>query len=62
MAEKKPRYRVLKGINYPPNNKRAEPGDTVDDLPEYSIRGFIHAEAIELIEDEQKHDKDGDKK
>lgn len=62
MAEKKPRYRVLKGINYPPNNRRAEPGDIVDDLPDYGIRGFIHAEAIEPVEDEPTSGKGGDKK
>lgn len=26
-------YRVLVGINYGPTGRRAEPGDTVDDLP-----------------------------
>lgn len=53
MAEKKPRYRVLKGINYPPDNRRAEPGAIVDDLPDYSIRPFIHAEVIELVEEKE---------
>jgi hypothetical protein len=53
MAEKKPRYKVLKGINYPPDNRRAEPGDIVDDIPEYGIRGFIAADAIEPVDEEK---------
>lgn len=51
--EKKPRYRVLMGINYPPDGRRAEPGAIVDDLPDYSIRGLLHIEAIELVEEEE---------
>lgn len=40
-------YRVLVGIDYPPN-KRAEAGDVVDDLPGAAIKwltaeGFIEA-------------------
>jgi hypothetical protein len=31
-----PQYEVKVGINYPPE-KRAEPGDIVDDLPEKSL-------------------------
>lgn len=53
MAAKAPKYRVLKGLNYPPDNKRAEPGDVVDDLPDYSIQPLLHQEAIEPA-DEQK--------
>lgn len=26
-------FRVLVGINYPPNDRRAEPGDVVNDIP-----------------------------
>ena len=29
MAGKQPKYRVLVGINYPPDNTRSEPGDTI---------------------------------
>lgn len=41
------KYRVLVGIDYPPN-KRAEAGDEVDDLPSSAIKwlladGFIEA-------------------
>jgi hypothetical protein len=31
-----PKFLVKQGINYPPN-KRAEPGDVVDDLPKESL-------------------------
>lgn len=51
--EKNPRYRVLKGINYPPDGRRAEPGDVITDLPDYGIRGLLHAEAIELVEEDE---------
>ena len=40
------RYRVLKGIDYPPN-KRAEVGDSVDDLPANAIKWLLEIEAIE---------------
>lgn len=40
------RYRVLQGIDYPPN-KRAEVGDTVDDLPANSIKWLVDTGAIE---------------
>lgn len=42
------RYRVLKGINYPPD-KRAEPGDTVTDLPGVDIKWLVECGAIELV-------------
>lgn len=46
MATGKAKYRVMVGMNYPPNEIRAEAGDIVDDLPPKSIRslreqGFI---------------------
>jgi hypothetical protein len=34
---KKQKFRVLAGMNYGPNEKRAEAGDVVDDLPAESI-------------------------
>lgn len=40
------RYRVLQGIDYPPN-KRAEAGDTVEDLPAASIKWLTEIGAIE---------------
>lgn len=53
MAAKAPKYRVLKGINYPPHNKRANPGDIIDDLPDYSINPLLHQEAIEPADEKK---------
>jgi hypothetical protein len=53
VAAKAPKFRVLKGINYPPDDKRAEPGDIVDDLPESSIRGLLHDDAIEPADEKK---------
>lgn len=39
-------YRVLQGIDYPPN-KRAEAGQTVSDLPATSISWLLEIGAIE---------------
>lgn len=41
-------YRVLTGLDYPPN-RRAEPGDVVDDLPGKSIKWLLEAGAIEAM-------------
>jgi hypothetical protein len=44
------RHRVLVGINYPDGKggeKRAEPGDVVDDLDEKSAKNLAKAGAIE---------------
>lgn len=40
-----PRYTVLVGMNYPPN-QRVEPGDDVDNLPGKSITWLIEQGAI----------------
>lgn len=40
------KYRVLQGIDYPPN-KRAEIGDVVEDLPPTSIKWLLESGAIE---------------
>lgn len=45
------KHRVLVGINYPPGNKRAEPGDIVDDLPAYAVSKLVNAGVIEPVED-----------
>lgn len=47
-------YRVLVGLSYPPD-RRAEPGDVVDDIPSQSIgwlksQGFI--ESIRTVDDD----------
>ncbi|HZN76027.1 MAG TPA: hypothetical protein VFC00_30720 [Micromonosporaceae bacterium] len=46
------RYRVLVGINYPPKGKgdtekRAEPGDVVDDLPPGVVKVWLEQGVIE---------------
>lgn len=64
------KYRVLSGIDYPPN-KRAEAGDVVDDLPPKSIKWLLDSNIIEpadkatadlkVVEyDEDAKDGDGD--
>ena len=40
------RYRVLQGIDYPPN-KRAEVGDIVEDTPAQSVKWLLDSEIIE---------------
>ena len=45
MAENK-RYKVLKGIDYPPG-RRAEPGDVVSDIPAMSIGWLLDQGVIE---------------
>lgn len=40
-------YRVLVGINYPPDDKRAEVGDVVDDLPDFAIKKLLAANVVE---------------
>lgn len=53
MAAKAPKYRVLTGLNYPPDNRRAEPGDVVDDLPDYSIEPLLRAGVIESADEKK---------
>jgi hypothetical protein len=40
------KYRVLQGIDYPPN-KRAEMGDVVEDLPPTAIKWLLESGLIE---------------
>ena len=49
-AKAKERYRVLVGINYPPGDKRAEPGDVVSDLPDHSVKDLLRQGVIEEAE------------
>jgi hypothetical protein len=49
MADEKPKHRVLVGINYPPDNTRAEPGDIVDNIPEYALSRLVNAGVIEPV-------------
>lgn len=48
------KYRVLIGLNYPPNDKRAEPGDLVDDIPAGSVGWLLKDGIIEPAD--TKHD------
>jgi hypothetical protein len=48
-----PQYRVNQGIDYPPD-RRAEPGDLVDDLPADSIPWLLDQGTIERNEPEPK--------
>jgi hypothetical protein len=45
-------YRVVNGLNYPPNGKgdevRAEPGDVVTDLPPKSVAYLLEQGDIEV--------------
>jgi hypothetical protein len=45
------KYKVLVGLDYPPD-KRAEPGDVVDDLPRQSIPWLLEQGYIEMVEEE----------
>lgn len=41
-------YKVLTGINYPPN-KRAEIGDVVSDIPASSVKWLLDQGIIEVV-------------
>lgn len=53
MTAKPKSYKVLVGIDYPPE-KRAEPGDVVDDIPEESARWLLKQGLIELAKPARK--------
>ena len=42
-------YKVLVGIDYPPN-KRAEAGDVVSDIPASSVKWLLDDGIIEVVE------------
>lgn len=42
------KYRVLQGIDYPPN-KRAEIGNTVEDIPAASVKWLLDSGIIEDV-------------
>lgn len=54
MANRK-RYRALVGLNYPQNGKgperRAEPGDIIDDLPAKSVPWLLEDGSIAEVEE-----------
>jgi hypothetical protein len=47
------KYKILVGIDYPPS-KRAEAGDTVEDLPSGSISWLKEQGMIELVAEGKK--------
>ena len=53
MAETKPKFRVLVGINYVPIGKktevRKEPGSTITDLPRSAVRWLLEQGLIEEV-------------
>jgi hypothetical protein len=49
-AEAPKQYRVLVGMNYPPDNTRAEEGDVVDNLPPYAVQKLLNAMLIEEVD------------
>lgn len=51
MAEKQ-QYRVLRGLNYGPKDKRAEAGDVVADLPPDSLPWLLEQGHIEPVTEE----------
>ena len=53
------RYRVLQGIDYPPN-KRAEAGEVVTDLPPQSVKWLLDSGIVEDGFDADATDIDGD--
>lgn len=52
MTEKQ-KYKVLIGINY--DDKRAEPGDVVDDIPEKSLKWLLEQNVIEPVKPSKVH-------
>lgn len=42
-------FRVAVGLNYGPDDKRAEIGDVVDDLPDNAIEELLSLGAIEPV-------------
>lgn len=46
-------WKVLVGINYPPNDTRAEPGDIVTDLPASDATWMLEQNIIEAVASEK---------
>lgn len=47
------KYRVLTGMNYPPE-RRAEVGDIVTDIPDFAIKKLLHNGDIEVVHEGDK--------
>lgn len=47
----KSKFVVVSGVDYPPN-KRAEPGDVVDDLPAKSVQWLLECGAIRRADED----------
>lgn len=54
-------YKVNVGINYPPE-KRAEPGDVVDDIPEKSLPWLLEEGIVEPVASENPLEQKASKK
>lgn len=51
-------YRVLAGLSYPPD-RRAEPGDVVDDIPPQSVKWLLSQGIIQDASKNATTDRDG---
>lgn len=47
------RYRVLRGCNFPPGDRRAEPGDTVTGLSSKAVAALRKMGAVEPVDEEE---------
>jgi hypothetical protein len=43
-------WKVLVGMNYPPNDRRAEPGEIVNDLPSSDVPWMLEQNLIGPVE------------
>lgn len=55
------KYKVLVGLNYPPNNRRAEVGDVVSDLPDFAVNKLLKAGVIEEVKTKAEKAKEPEK-
>lgn len=51
-----PKYRVLRGLNYGAEGKRAEVDDVIDDLPTSLVADLKERRAIELVQEDEDKD------
>ena len=47
----KGKFKVLIGVNYGPTDKRAEPGDIIDDFPAADAKSFVEQGILERMGD-----------
>lgn len=46
-------FRVLRGCNFPPGDRRAEPGDLIDNISKRAADALLRLGAIEPVDDEE---------